>query len=187
MYLRKLRQVESQQREFVLSSTRFAPHHPIFWGLSPHPWRTPSPLCGSPRQSRRSSARMRETRVFGRLIAALTATPFGAGWTRGGAVKWGAERDSAKMYALGYCTPRCDGWSDSTHCDADRVACPMTGTFYSSSVAPCRDACRMLVVANAAYYGCAGNHESSLTSSFYISALVIFSSPKRTLRVILTM
>ena len=39
---------------------------------------------------------MRETRVFGRLIAASTATPFGAGWTRGGVVKWGAERDSAK-------------------------------------------------------------------------------------------
>jgi len=38
------------------SSTRFAPHHPIFWGLSPNPWRTPSPHCVSSRQSRRSSA-----------------------------------------------------------------------------------------------------------------------------------
>ena len=155
---------------FILSSTRFAPHHPIFWGLSPHPWRTPSPLRGSPRQSRRSSARMRETRVFGRLIAASTATPFGAGWTRGSAVKWGAERDSAKKYALGYSKPRCDGWSDSPHCDADRVACPLAGTLYSGFVAPCR----VLVVADAACHGRAGNHELLLTSSFHISALVSF-------------
>ena len=45
---------------------------------------------------------MRETRVFGRLIAASTATPFGAGWTRGSAVKWGAERDSAKCMRWGF-------------------------------------------------------------------------------------
>lgn len=27
-----------------VSSTRFAPHHPIFWGLSPISWRTPNPF-----------------------------------------------------------------------------------------------------------------------------------------------
>ncbi|KAI0757558.1 RNA polymerase Rpb1, domain 1-domain-containing protein [Daedaleopsis nitida] len=37
--------------------SRFAPHHPIFWGLSPVSWRTPNPHCVSPRQSRRSSTR----------------------------------------------------------------------------------------------------------------------------------
>ena len=36
---------------------------------------------------------MRKTRVFGRLIAALTVTPSGAGWTHGSVVKWGAERE----------------------------------------------------------------------------------------------
>ena len=46
------------------SYTRFAPHHPIFWGLSPISWRTPNPHCVSPRQTRRSST---HDKVFARF------------------------------------------------------------------------------------------------------------------------
>ena len=36
VYMCQLREIEGGHREFVFFSfTRFAPHHPIFWGLSP--------------------------------------------------------------------------------------------------------------------------------------------------------
>lgn len=81
----------------LLSSTRFAPHHPTFWGLSPNPWRTPSPHCVSPRQSRRSSTRDADLARFRSLDRReVYCMSSGVGWTRGCVVKWGAERGVRK-------------------------------------------------------------------------------------------
>ena len=80
-----------------LSSTRFAPLYPTFWGLSPNPWRTPSPLCVSSRQSRRSSTRDVDCARFRSLDRrAVHCITSGVGWTRGCVVKWGAERGVRK-------------------------------------------------------------------------------------------
>jgi len=68
------------------SSTRFAPHHPIFWGLSPHTMVNPKP---TPRQSLDNEGalppgRGTRTRVFGRLIAAsIPLQLLRIGWARG--------------------------------------------------------------------------------------------------------
>ena len=95
-----------------LSSTRFAPLYPTFWGLSPNPWRTPSPLCVSSRQSRRSSTRDVDCARFRSLDRrAVHCITSGVGWTRGCVVKWGAERGVRKSGTLREVTPLRDNWS----------------------------------------------------------------------------
>ncbi|KAI0075928.1 beta and beta-prime subunits of DNA dependent RNA-polymerase [Panus rudis PR-1116 ss-1] len=120
------------------SSTRFAPHHPIFWGLSPNQWRTPSPQCVRSRQSRRSSTcgadPMRVT-PLDRLITYRMGplrTP-GVGWTRSCVVKWGAERAVRKNSTAGFIRlARMDGQTALSVTQIEwRVHRPALNTRYS--------------------------------------------------------
>ena len=77
--------------------SRFAPHHPIFWGLSPNSWRTPNPHRVSLRQSRRSSTRDEVRARFRSLDrrAVHCTRPVMVGHVVC-VVKWGAERGVRK-------------------------------------------------------------------------------------------
>jgi hypothetical protein len=75
VYLRKLWKAESRYRESCLPFRLLVSHPtiPIFWGLSPHPMENPKP---APRPFLDNRGVLLpvvwSSRVFGRLIAALT-------------------------------------------------------------------------------------------------------------------
>jgi hypothetical protein len=75
-----------------IASTCFAPHHPIFWGLSP-------PLVGNPkptpcRSSTRGAAGAR-FRSLDRRVGPFTAR---SGWTRSCVVKWGLSKECKRAH-----------------------------------------------------------------------------------------
>lgn len=102
----------------------FAPLYPTFWGLSPNPWRTPSPLCVRSRQSRRSSTRDADPARFRSLdrrgVHCITS---GVGWTRGCVVKWGAERGVRKKNSAVWSSHAGMQRSNCPGCHAALVAC----------------------------------------------------------------
>ena len=92
-----------------IASTCFAPHHPIFWGLSPPMVGNPKPTPCRPSTRGATGARFRS---LDRRVGPFTAR---SGWTRSCVVKWGLSKECKRAYIqwhISECaTVVLDGWA----------------------------------------------------------------------------